>query len=297
MNSVSILIPTLNEETAISKIIREFKHEGFTNILVMDGNSTDNTRDIAEREGAKVVIQRGKGKGSAIKQAFEILESDIVVIIDGDGTYSPTEARRLIEPIINNEADHVIGNRFAYNGVFKKFNKIGNTLLNKIFSWGYSIKLNDILSGYRALTKEVAKEMKLGKTGFEIEAEMVIESVKRDFRIKEVPISYAKRKGEAKLNPIKDGSKIAYTIYILARTYNPVFYFGIIGVILIAAGLLTGVYVVIEWFYGGISHDLLTVFTALLIISGVQFLIFGLLGNLMVALQKEMLEEWKKREK
>ncbi|MHC1635976.1 MAG: S-layer glycoprotein N-glycosyltransferase AglJ [Candidatus Methanospirareceae archaeon] len=298
MKDVCVLIPTLNEEEAIGKIIREFKAEGFDNILVIDGNSTDNTREIARKEGAKVVVQRDKGKGAAIKQAFEIINSDIIVIIDGDGTYSPAEAKKLIEPIIKKEADHVIGNRFAYKGkkgVFKRLNKIGNIIINKIFSFGYGVRLNDILSGYRALTREVVEKMRLGKKGFEIEAEMTIESIKKGFRIKEVPITYAKRKGETKLHPIRDGSKIIYTIYMLARTHNPLFYFGVIGFILIAAGLLTGIYVVIEWYYRNISHDLLTVFTALLIISGIQFFIFGLLGDFIVSLQKELMEEMRRK--
>lgn len=289
MEDVCILIPTLNEEETIGEIIGEFKSDGFENILVIDGNSTDSTREIAKREGAKVVIQRGKGKGAAIKQAFEIIEEKVIVMIDGDGTYSPSEVKKLLDPVMNDEADHVIGNRFAYNGAFTRFNKIGNMILNKIFGFGYGIKLNDILSGYRVLTREGMKKMSLRRKGFEIEAEMAIESAKKGIRIKEVPITYAKRKGRRKLNPIRDGSKIAYTLYVLARTHNPIFYFGIIGFLFVAIGVLSGIYVAMEW-YIGITHIPLTIFTSLMIISGVQFFIFGLLGDLMVSLQKEAIE-------
>ncbi len=286
---VCILIPTLDEEETIGMVISGFKSEGFENIFVMDGNSKDSTREIAKRAGARVEIQRGRGKGAAVKQAFELIEDEIIVIVDGDGTYSPSEVRKLLDPIVKGEAEHVIGNRFAYGGAFAKLHRVGNWVLNKIFGFGYGIRLNDILSGYRALTRDAVKKMNLEMEGFEIEAEMAIESVKKGIKIKEVPIRYEKRKGRSKLNFIRDGSKIAYTLYVLARTHNPIFYFGIIGFLFIAVGILSGIYVVLEWFRG-ITHVPLAVLTSLLIVSGVQFLIFGLFGDLVVTLQKEAIE-------
>jgi glycosyltransferase (TIGR04182 family) len=286
---VCILIPTLDEEESIGGLIQEFKREGFEHIVVIDGNSRDSTREIAKRAGALVKVQRGKGKGTAVKQAFEGIEAKIIVMIDGDGTYSPSEVRTLLNPIVNGEAEHVIGNRFAYGGAFAKLHRVGNWVVNRIFGVGYGVRLNDILSGYRALTKESERRMNLEKKGFEIEAEMAIESVKKGIRMKEVPIRYEKRKGKSKLNFVRDGTKIAYTLYVLARTHNPLFYFGIIGSIFITAGTLSGIYVVIEWL-DNITHVPLTVLTALLIITGVQFFIFGLFGDLMVSLQKETIE-------
>ncbi len=295
MKDVCILIPTLNEAETIGEIIADFKREGFENIFVIDGNSTDSTREIAKRAGVKVEIQRGKGKGTAVRQAFELIDSEIIVMIDGDGTYSPSEVRKLLEPIYNDEADHVIGNRFAYGGAFARLHRLGNWGLNRVFSFGYGIKLKDILSGYRAFTQVAVKRMALVKEGFEIEAEMAIESVKKGIRIKEVPITYKKRKGESKLNFLRDGSRIAYTLYVLAKTHNPVFYFGIIGFAFITIGIISGSYVVLEWLKG-ITRVPLTVFTSLMIISGVQFLIFGLLGDLIVTLQKETLAAMRDRD-
>ena len=286
---VCILIPTLDEEESIGGIIQAFKREGFEHIVVIDGNSRDSTREIAKRAGALVKVQRGKGKGTAVKQAFDGIDAKIIVMIDGDGTYSPSEVRTLLNPIVNGEAEHVIGNRFAYGGAFAKLHRVGNWVVNRIFGVGYGVRLNDILSGYRALTKESERRMNLEKKGFEIEAEMAIESVKKGIRMKEVPIRYEKRKGKSKLNFVRDGTKIAYTLYVLARTHNPLFYFGIIGSVFIAAGTLSGIYVVIEWL-DHITHVPLTVLTALLIITGVQFFIFGLLGDLMVSLQKETID-------
>ena len=289
MKEVCILIPTLNEEETIGGVIREFKDNGFENVFVIDGNSTDSTREIAEREGARVEVQRGKGKGTAVRQALELIEEEIIVIIDGDGTYLPSEVRTLLAPILNNEAEHVIGNRFGFGGAFTLSRRFGNWVLNKVFGLGYRVKLKDILSGYRAITKDCLREMNLKKEGFEIETEMVVESVKLGIRLKEVPIRYEKRKGVSKLNFIRDGGRILYTLHALARVYNPMFYFGIIGSLFIAVGIISGTYVVIEW-YKGITRIPLTVFTSLMIIIGVQFLMFGLLGDILVTLQKEMIE-------
>jgi glycosyltransferase (TIGR04182 family) len=289
MNEVCILIPTLNEEETIGGVIREFKSEGFENIFVIDGNSTDSTREIARREGARVEVQRGEGKGAAVKQAFELIEDEIIVMIDGDATYSPSDVGILLGPIENDEADHVIGNRFAYGGAFSKLHRFGNWLLNKTFGFGYGVRLSDILSGYRALTRYGVERMNLQRKGFEIEAEMAIESVKKGIRIKEVPIRYKKRGGQSKLHFVRDGSRIAYTLYVLAKTHNPVFYFGIMGFLFISVGILSGIYVVIEWF-NGITHVPLTMLTSLLIILGVQFFIFGLFGDLLVTLHKEEID-------
>ena len=283
---VCILIPTLNEEETIGEVIREFKDNGFENVFVIDGNSTDSTREISRREGARVEVQRGKGKGIAVRQAFERIEKDVIVLIDGDGTYLPSEVDTLLRPIIDGEADHVIGNRFGFGGAFTPSHRVGNWALNRAFGLCYRVKLQDILSGYRALTKDCLRKMILMKEGFEIETEMAVESVKRGIRIKEVPITYKKRIGVSKLNFMRDGLSIFYTLYVFARLYNPIFFFGIIGLLFIAVGIISGSYVVIEW-SKGITHVLLTVFTSLMIIAGVQFIIFGILGDLLVTLQKD----------
>jgi len=297
MEDVCILIPTLNEELNIADVIKGFKDQGFKNILVIDGNSTDRTREIAENEGARVIIQEGKGKGLAVQQAFEVIDNDLIVMIDGDGTYLPSEVNRLIEPILKNEADHVVGNRFSgySKGAFTRLNLLGNKILNWLFGFAYGVHLKDILSGYRALTKSSVESLDLNKSGFEIEAEMTIEMVKKEFKIVEVPITYETRiKSVTKLNPIRDGLRIGYTLYGLVKTYNPMFYFGLIGAVFIGAGLFCGVYVVFDWFHN-VTRVPLTIFTALLIMTGVQILVFGQLGNLIVALQKETMRALKKK--
>jgi dolichol-phosphate mannosyltransferase len=300
---VCILIPTLNEAATIGQLIKDFKKEGFFNILVIDGNSKDGTSDIARAEGAEVILQTGKGKGQAMIQAFGILESPYIVMIDGDGTYLAKDAHSMLEPILEGRAEHVIGNRLEkYSpGAFTRLNLIGNRLINLFFDIAYVVTLKDILSGYRAFTLESVKELELNKTGFEIETEISVECILKKQRVEEVPITYLPRneKGATKLNPIKDGFRIGSTIYRLAKVHNPMFYFGIIGSVFILAGIFTGIFVVAQWLQG-ITRIPLSVLTALLIIFGLQMYIFGILSDLIVTLHRQtinLIQEKNKREK
>ena len=292
MNSadVCILIPTLNEAATIGQLIKDFKKDGFSNILVIDGNSRDGTGQIAEAEGARVVMQSRKGKGQAMIQAFELIESPYVVMIDGDGTYLAREAPSLLEPILEGRADHVIGNRLEnYSpGAFTKLNIVGNRLINIFFDVAYGVSLKDILSGYRAFTLDSMRELELNKTGFEIETEISVECILKAQRVEEVPITYFPRseKGATKLNPVKDGFRIGSTIYRLVKVHNPMFYFGIIGSFFVLAGLLMGAFVIIQWSQG-ITRIPLSVLTALFVIFGLQMFIFGMLSDLIVTLHRQ----------
>jgi dolichol-phosphate hexosyltransferase len=287
---VCILIPTLNEAATIGELIKEFKKEGFSNIFVIDGNSRDGTAQIAEAEGARVVLQTGRGKGQAVIQAFEVIESPYIIMVDGDGTYLAKEAPFLLEPILEGRADHVIGSRLEnYSpGAFTKLNLVGNRLINLLFDIAYGVQLRDILSGYRAFTLESVRELELNKTGFEIETEISVECILKKQRVEEVPITYLPRseKGATKLNPIKDGIRIGSTIYRLAKVHNPMFYFGIIGFFFIMAGLFTGTFVIVQWFQG-ITRIPLSILTTLFIIFGLQMFIFGMLSDLIVTLHRQ----------
>lgn len=287
---VCILIPTLNEGKTIGGMVSEFKSMGFPNILVIDGHSKDNTVKIAEKEGAKVIIQSGKGKGQAVKQAFQVINTKYVVMIDGDGTYLPEEVYKLLEPVTSGQADHVIGTRIGnyQKGAFTRINLFGNWILNKIFGFAYDIWLEDILSGYRAFSHDAIKQIELNRTGFEVETEITVECVKKDFKTTEVPITYLSRVSGAatKLKPIRDGFRIASTIFLLARMHNPLFYFGVMGGLLTLSGITIGIYVVDEWLEG-ITHIPLTIFATLLIVTGIQVFILMVLSDLIVSMHRE----------
>lgn len=294
-----ILIPTLDEGESVGHVIEEFQAMGFRNILVIDGHSKDNTVSAAEQAGARVVQQSGAGKGQALKEAFDLIDDDYIVLIDGDGTYLPSDVQKLLRPVVEGRADHVVGNRFGdlKGGALKRLNMMGNRFINYFFRSIYGVPLHDILSGYRAFKTSGVQRLDLSMTGFEIESEITIDSVKKGLRISEVPITYQPRPAgtRTKLNPFRDGLKIILTIYRMAKTENPMFYFGLIGSILGLIGLFTGFIVIRDWLNGRIEHIPLTILTAILIISGFQLLVVGLMGDMMASMHREVLREINKR--
>ncbi|KUK17273.1 S-layer glycoprotein N-glycosyltransferase AglJ [Thermococcus sibiricus] len=288
-SDVTILIPTKNEEDGIGWVIDEFKKLGYHNILVIDGHSTDRTREIAEAKGAKVVLQSGKGKGQAVAEAFKMIDTPVVVMIDGDGTYDPKDIEKMLQPIERGIAEHVIGNRLENfeKGAFTRLNLIGNKIFNWLFRFLYGVEVYDMLSGYRAFTRELYKSVELEKHGFEVETELTVETVAKGFRIAEVPINYYKRKGKANLHPIKDGWRIGKTIIELLVRYNPAKYLYFVGALFLILGLISGLYVVYEWF-NKIPHDLLAIVTAILILGGIQFIGIGFVMTYMFKVMAEI---------
>jgi dolichol-phosphate mannosyltransferase len=291
-DEVCILIPTLNEDLTIGEIVREFKELGYNHILVIDGKSTDNTVKISQQYGANVRTQSGKGKGNAIIEAFEIIEQSYILMLDGDGTYNPKDAEKMLTPLFSG-FDQVIGDRLinAEVGSFSRLNLFGNHMVNLLFKIAHSRDLHDILSGYRAFTRSAVQQMNLKQKGFEIETEISVESVRNGQRVMVVPIKYTRRPGTTtKLSPFHDGIKIVSTIYRLARMNNPMFYFGMMGVFTSVLGILTGIYVLHEWLQG-IDHIPLTILTVLLIVVGIEIFMFGMISDMLLIFHREIIHE------
>ncbi|WP_214019698.1 S-layer glycoprotein N-glycosyltransferase AglJ [Methanoculleus sp.] len=287
-DEVCIFIPTLNEAPTIGELVEGFRQRGFRHILVMDGNSTDKTPDIARATGAVVRAQAGKGKGNAIIEAVQLIDEPYVLMLDGDGTYSPDDAEKMLEPL-GRGFDHVIGDRLANPeaGAFTRLNLLGNQLLNVMFRIAHGKDLHDILSGYRAFTLRSIRQMTLKEGGFEIETEMAVEAVRNGQRVTVVPVRYLARPGTVtKLNPFQDGLRIFSTIYRLAKMNNPTFYFGIIGLFISLVGGVIGVYVVLEWLKN-IEHLPLTILTVLLITMGFQIFMFGVISDMLLGFHRE----------
>ena len=215
---IVLIIPTLNEEENIESVIKNSR-KFVDKILIIDGNSTDKTTKIARNLGIKVYTQEGRGKGLGVRTALKYVKDAITVIIDGDGTYFPHEIPKLVQPILFNEADLVIGSRFLgyiEKGAITFIRKIANYLISTLINIIYRTKLTDTQSGFRAFNgklKEVYQH-ELISQNFEIETEMTILALKRGFRIKEVAISYRKRKNSvSKLKFLTHGLRIARQVF------------------------------------------------------------------------------------
>ena len=217
--AITVIIPTLNEEATIAQLIKELHNAAFSHIVIIDGNSTDGTAEIAGELGATVLSQNGKGKGNALRQAFNHKElNDWVVIIDADGSMNPEEITSFLAEL-KNGTDVVKGSRFMPEGFSEDmtlFRKIGNRLfihlVNLLWDCGYS----DLCYGYAAFKKESLVKMYplLKSKNFEIETEMFIKAKKLGLKIKEVPSGELKRKsGKSNLNAFLDGFRILKTIF------------------------------------------------------------------------------------
>jgi dolichol-phosphate mannosyltransferase len=290
-SDVCVLLPTLDEAETIGDVVDGFRAEGFDDVLVVDGGSTDGTRKIATEHGARVVEQSGSGKGQAVREGVSAISAPVVLLADGDGTYRPEDAERMLEPIYAGRAAHVIGDRFAdlEPGAMSGLNRFGNRLINRAFSFVHGRDFDDILSGYRAFTRESFERFSVSSAGFGIETEMAVECVKHGVRTAVVPIRYEARPegSETNLRPFQDGGRIVLTLYRLTKTNNPLFYFGSVGALALLAGLSVAAYVGYDYFRYGISHEALAVVAASGVILGVQLLIFGVLSDIIVTVNRE----------
>lgn len=215
-SDVTILIPTLNEEKTIGRVIDGFADQGFMNILVIDGKSTDDTQEIAERHGATVLIQQSNGKGAAVSEALNHIETEYTVMIDGDATYEPTEVKQLLHPLVETDADEVIGNRFAnlQPNAMDKLHQFGNKLINYTFTLLTGQYNRDILSGYRAYRTETLQELGIDEKRFGIETELCTKTALDAYQTAIVPITYRPRPdgSEANLRSFDDGFDIFKTL-------------------------------------------------------------------------------------
>jgi len=281
---VSLIIPTKNEP-AIDKIIKDCFNVLGKNaeILVVD-KSTDDTPKKAKEAGARVIYQKGAGYGDAYKVGFNHAAGDIVLMIDADMTYDPRFFPKLIKPLVNDEADFVLGNRFAnmHKRAMSRANKLGNKLLTWLLNKLYKLDIQDSQSGMRAIKKTALDKLSLSDPGMPLASEMLIEACKKGLRIAEVPITYKSRVGETKQN-VYNGVRIAITTIRLIRDYNPLLLFGLVSLLFLVPGVGLGVSIIHEWLVTGIITRLgSVVFSSLLVLTGVFLFCMGLMIDLLV---------------
>jgi len=290
--AVCVLLPTLDESATIVEVISSYQEAGFHNILVVDGGSADDTRKLAREAGARVMTQSGTGKGQAIREAVEQIDAEYVLMADADLTYRARDAERMLEPLLVGDFEHVIGNRFAKMepGAMTRFNQIGNKIINRAFRFIHGENYRDILSGYRAFRTDSFAKLTLSADGFGIETEMAVECAKNNIRTEVVPITYRPRPdgSTTNLHPVKDGGIIFMELYRKAKTNNPLFYFGSVGLLSTIAGGAMAAFVVFRWLVDGIGHEIIAVGAAGAILFGVQLLMFGVLADLILSLHREL---------
>lgn len=251
---IAVLIPCYNEALTIAKVIQDFKQElPEATIYVYDNNSSDDTAFIAKEHGAIVRKEYRQGKGNVVRSMFRDIDADIYIMIDGDDTYPAEFVHKIIAPIINQEADIVIGDRHS-NGTYKDENtrplhNFGNNLVKNLINKLFNSNLKDIMSGYRAFNKKFVKTMPINSRGFEIETEMTLHTLDKNFLLKEIPIEYRDRpEGSfSKLNTFSDGTRVLKTIFWVFKDYKPLSFFTILSLFFFILSLIVGIPVITEF--------------------------------------------------
>ena len=224
MRRLFVMLPALDEADAVAQVVMgvpldKLTKAGYdTTIVLIDGGSTDGTQKIAMDLGCKVINQTSKGKGAGMRQGFKEFQAgdyDELVMLDVDGTYDPAEIPLLLKSLQRH--DLVIGDRLngeLADDAMTKMNWIGNHLLTWFAVSLYGVKINDLCTGYWAFTRKAIDKLQLNSMRFEIEAEMYTSAVRRKLSIGQVPISYQRRMGFAKLGSVRDGTSIARKLII-----------------------------------------------------------------------------------
>jgi glycosyltransferase involved in cell wall biosynthesis len=245
MPKIAVLLPCFNEEAAIGDTVTGFRAAlPSAAIYVYDNNSTDKTIEVAKAAGALVRSEKQQGKGHVVRRMFADIDADVYVMADGDLTYDPAAAPAMVDMLLKERLDMVVGTRRheqkdAYRGGHVVGNRVFTGLLSGLFGRSFS----DIFSGYRVFSRRFVKSFPVLSAGFEIETEMSVHALELRMPVGEVETSYAARPegSHSKLSTYGDGWKILRTIATLYRVERPVLFYGSIGAVLVIAAILLAI--------------------------------------------------------
>jgi len=288
--SIAVILPAYNEELTIRQTMQAF-HEALpeAEIVVVNNKSTDATYQIAVQtltdlqcEG-RVINEIRQGKGNAMRRAFVDVEADIYVLSDADMTYPAGQARELLLPVLENQADMVVGDRHS-QGHYQKENRrplhgFGNRLVQGLVNNLFRSNLVDIMSGYRVMSRRLVKNYPILVEGFQVETDLTLHALDKRFRIVEIPIEYKDRPAGSfsKLSTFSDGAKVLWSITQILRHYRPLQFFFWLSLVFVLAGIACGVPVISDWLkYRYIYHVPLALLATGLELIAVMLMAIGL---------------------
>lgn len=279
---VAVIIPCLNEEATIGPVLRKFRTTLPEAVLyVIDNNCVDGTARIARAEGATLLRETRPGKGHAVRKAFREVEADVYLLVDGDDTYPAEAAPQMLRPVLDGEADVVVAVRLASQSrsEFRWVNRAGNRLLLGVVNRLFGAALTDLLSGYRAMTREYVKQAPVLASGFELETELSILAFERGFRTVELPVTLRSRPtgSHSKISVVRDGIRILTAILTLLRDYRPLSFFGGAGLVCAILGLMPGIFVTVEFMERGTVRIPTAVLATGLEVSGLTLILAGVI--------------------
>ncbi len=259
---VAVLVPCFNEAAAIAAVVADFRKSLPTaDIYVYDNNSTDRTIAVAREAGAEVRSERRQGKGHVVRRMFADVDADIYMLVDGDATYDAASAPRMIETLLTEHLDMVVGLRVDQDqAAYRRGHRTGNRMLTSFLSTVFGQAFKDILSGYRVFSRRFVKSFPVLSDGFEIETELTVHALELALPVAEIETPYyARPEGSfSKLNTWRDGFRILGTILRLYRSEKPLRFFTAIGVFLAVISIGLAIPVVVTYLAQGIVPRLPT---------------------------------------
>jgi glycosyltransferase involved in cell wall biosynthesis len=259
---VAVLVPCFNEEAAVATVVADFRKAlPAAEIFVYDNNSTDRTVEVARTAGAEVRSERRQGKGHVVRRMFADIDADIYVLVDGDATYDAPSAPRMIEALVNDHLDMVVGFRVDQSiAAYRPGHRTGNWMLTRFLSAVFGQQFRDILSGYRAFSRRFVKSFPVLSDGFEIETELSVHALELALPVTEIETPYyARPEGSvSKLNTWRDGFRILGTILKLYRSEKPLRFFTAIGIILALLSIGLAIPVIVTYLEQGLVPRLPT---------------------------------------
>jgi glycosyltransferase involved in cell wall biosynthesis len=254
MDKIAVLIPCYNESATIQKVVQDYKTAlPEAVIYVYDNNSTDQTDEIARKAGAVVRYEKRQGKGNVIRTMFREIDAKCYIMVDGDDTYPAEHAREMADLVINDKVDMVIGDRLSstyFTENKRRFHNTGNVLVRKLVNRFFKGNVTDIMTGYRAFSLLFVKSFPVLSQGFEIETEMTIHALDKNFLLQSIAVSYRDRPegSVSKLNTFSDGFKVLRTIFRLYKDYKPLAFFSLFALLLSIISIGLFIPVLIEYF-------------------------------------------------
>ncbi len=294
---IAVLIPCYNEAKTIGKVVKDYKKVlPNAEIYVYDNNSTDGSDELARESGAIVRYENRQGKGNVIRTMFREIDANCYLMIDGDDTYSAENAKEMCDLVLKGRADMVIGDRLS-STYFKEnkrlFHGFGNKIVRFLINKLFKNNIKDIMTGYRAFSYDFVKSFPVLSKGFEIETEMTIHAVDKNFRIAEIPIVYTNRPegSHSKLNTYSDGIKVLKTIGTLFKDYKPMGFFSFISIVLILLSLIFLIPPFLEYFKTGLVLKFPSLIVgAFIVLSALLMFITGIILQVVVTKHKQLYE-------
>ena len=271
---IAVLLPCYNEEAAIGRTVAAFLAAlPDATVYVYDNNSSDRTVERARAAGAIVRTERLQGKGHVVRRMFADVEADIYVLADGDATYDASVAPALVERLLAETLDMVVGaRRSELELAYRPGHRLGNALLTGMLAKLFGRSFSDILSGYRVFSRRFVKSFPILSSGFEIETEISVHALELRMPVAEIETDYGARPpgSVSKLSTYRDGWRILNTILSLFRVERPVLFFGTIGLALLLAALLLSAPLVLTYARTGLVPRLPTA----VLVTGLVILAF-----------------------